>query len=245
MTKVSKVIELLENIAPQASAEVWDNPGWQINLHNEDTQKILLAVSVTMEVLKQARDKGCDLVISHHPMFFVPLKNLSDEMAVFAVQNNIQVYSAHTNLDKAIGGTTDALCIELGFNDFYAFNDYVKIVELEEEMILDDILTKVKEDLNLSKIRLVNNGKKVHIKKIALSAGAGGDFVQELETRKIDLYITSDIKYHTAIDAKSLVIADIGHLESEAPVLEMLKTIFDNENIETSIAKEYPVFKYV
>lgn len=241
----SKFINLLEDFAPIKTQENWDNSGWQIDLKHKAINKVLLAISVTPSIVKQAIEEECDLILSHHPIFFDPIKKVDDEMIVELVKNDIQVYSAHTNLDKAIGGVSDTLCLELGFCDFYNFNEFVKIVDLDEEKILDDLVKEVKESLDLAKIKVVNNNQKNYVKKIAISAGAGADFIEELKNKNIDLYITSDIKYHEAIKSEGMILFDIGHLESEQPILEVLKNLLEKENLTTIIAEETSIFKYI
>ena len=100
--EIDKIITLIEDFAPLELQESWDNSGWQIDLGKKDANKILLALTVTEDIVNQAVKNNCDLVISHHPLFFVP----------FSLNKNIPIYSAHTNLDATNGGTTDTM-IEL------------------------------------------------------------------------------------------------------------------------------------
>jgi hypothetical protein len=104
MEKVSKIIKKIEEFAPLETMQKWDNSGWQINLGNEDTHRILLALDVTPAVVDEAIKKKCDLILSHHPVFFNSIKTMDSPFIIKAIQNNIQVYSAHTNLDIAQGG---------------------------------------------------------------------------------------------------------------------------------------------
>ena len=106
MAKISEVIEKLEKIAPLETQEEWDNSGWQINL---GIKKIMLTLNVTQDVLKQAIEQKCDLIISHHPMIFKPLSCIKNKVIISAIQNRIQIYSAHTNFDKSSIGTTQTL----------------------------------------------------------------------------------------------------------------------------------------
>ena len=117
MYEVQEVIDLIENVAPPETAAKWDNSGWQINLGKKNLNKIMSALTVTDDVVKQAVDKGCDLIIAHHPLIFEPLKKIDDIAIIRTIQNGIQIYSAHTNLDVAKGGTTDTLVEKCGFEE--------------------------------------------------------------------------------------------------------------------------------
>ena len=109
MAKINEVIEKLEKIAPLDTQEEWDNSGWQINLGIKNTKNILISLNVTEDTIRQAISQKCDLIISHHPMIFKPLKCIKNKAIVSAIQNKIQVYSVHTNFDKSSIGTTQTL----------------------------------------------------------------------------------------------------------------------------------------
>ena len=135
MVKVVDVIEKLELVAPLDIQEVWDNSGWQIDLGNKNTNKILLALNVTESVVDYAIDNKCDLIISHHPLIFTPLKMIKNKVIIKAIQNNIQIYSMHTNFDKAEIGTTQTLVEKfqepLNIKSLKDVNDFVKVGTLK------------------------------------------------------------------------------------------------------------------
>lgn len=227
-----KLIEKIEKFAPNETQEPWDCSGWIVDCENSiDVEKIMLAVTITDDVVNQARKNGCDLIISHHPLFSVPIE-----------YKDIQMYCAHTNLDKAIGGTTDTLISELHLDvKFFEIEEFVRYIELKEKMPLNNLLKQVKR---LSKIaRYVNNSKKTYVKKIALCAGSGSEFIKDAEEKKYDVFITGDLKYHTAIDSK-IVLIDVGHFESEKPVLKTLHKILQDD-VELIYAKEKSPFNII
>lgn len=243
MVNTADIINTIEAIAPLETAEEWDNSGWQINLHNDKTNKILSCLSVTEDVLELAVQLGCDMIIAHHPLIFAPLKKLQNPILIKAIQNNIQIYSAHTNFDKANGGTTDILAQKLQLQNLTKTHDYVRSGELPFEMSLDKFIGVVKTTFSLDKIKLINRSLKPVIKTVALCAGAGSDFIKEL--RDIDLYITSDIKYHAALDVKDMVLLDIGHFESEKYFAETIKEILEKKGMEVIVANEKPAWIFV
>lgn len=245
MAKISEVIEKLEKVAPLDTQEEWDNSGWQINLGIKNTKNILVALNVTEDVVQQAINNKCDLIISHHPMIFKSLSCIKNKAIISAIQNKIQVYSAHTNLDKSSIGTTqtlvDVLKNPLELRAIKSLNDFVKMAILKNPVSSDDFLNKVKNTLNLSHVKVSN--WKNEIKTVAFCAGAGADFAYDVKQKNIDCFITGDVKYHQALDAGMIV--DIGHFESEIIVIESLKKLFENYDVNVILSKEEPVFEIV
>ena len=119
MAEIQSIIKKIEDFAPPETAEDWDNTGWQINLGIKEVNNVMVCLSVTPQIIEQAINNNCGLIISHHPLIFNGIKKISDEnvlnkLIISCIQNNIQVYSAHTNLDCTQGGVNDILCEKLG-----------------------------------------------------------------------------------------------------------------------------------
>ena len=202
-----EIVKKIEDFAPIALQEKWDCSGWIVDLASEEVNKVMFALTVTEQVYKQALKNNCDMIISHHPMFFVPLQ-----------YKNINIYCAHTNLDKAFGGTTDLLIDALHFKG-NIYNEFVRIVELENEMSVEFLKLKL---LPISPhLRIVNNNDTKTIKTIGFCAGSGSDFIKDTPC---DAFITGDLKYHTAVEADKVVF-DIGHFESEILSVNLLKDL--------------------
>ena len=234
--EIKKITDLIENFAPLELQEAWDCSGFQIykgglgNPPYDDVNKILLCLSVTLDIVNQAIKNNCDMIIAHHPRFFIPLE----------FNKNIPIYSVHTNLDKADGGTTDTLVDVLGFSKAQKIGDFLRLIDLEKEIPLDTFINILKSKLNLSNVRIVNNFKKDKIKKIAFCAGSGADLLCEAEQIGADIFVTGDVKFHTALES-NVIIADIGHFESEIPVIKRVKSLLGNE-LEVIIADEESPF---
>ncbi|MBQ9688229.1 Nif3-like dinuclear metal center hexameric protein, partial [bacterium] len=186
--------------------------------------KVMLCLSVTKNVIDQAKEQNCDLIISHHPLFFIP----------FELNQNIPVYSAHTNLDKAQGGTTDTIIERLGYKRSENLEEFVRVVE--DNISIDDFILKLKIGLNLFNIRVSNYDNKKVFKKIAFCAGSGSEFESVALEHGADALVTGDVKYHTALDSK-ITLIDIGHFESEIPVVKTLANLLYSK-VEVSIANE-------
>ena len=126
MAKTADIIKILEDYAPPELAENWDNSGWQVFLGNDNTTKVLVCLTVTNDVINQAVELGCNLIVSHHPVIFKPLKVLQDVKLIKAVQRGIQIYSLHTNCDKTNKGTSDILAQKLNLKKVAVMNDFVR-----------------------------------------------------------------------------------------------------------------------
>lgn len=228
---INKIINLIENFAPLETQEAWDCSGWQIDLGEKEIKKILLCLSVSENIINQAIEQNYDLIIAHHPLFFIPFK----------FKKGISIYSAHTNLDKTDGGTTDTLIGLLGQNKIQKAGEFMRFVELEEEISLDDLIKLLKTKLNLSTLRIVNNFEQNKVQKIAFCAGSGADFLREAQKIRADVFVTGDVKYHTALDS-DVILIDVGHYESERPVLKTLENLLKPLDIEVMIADEKSPF---
>ena len=201
-----EVVRKIEEFAPLETQEKWDCSGWGVN-NKKDVNRVLFALTVTDKIIQQAKEKGCDMIISHHPLFYVPLE-----------WKDINIYSAHTNLDKAEGGTTDALIKKLGFNKTEN-QEFVRVVRLDKPITVKELREKL---LKISpKLRYINNYNIDKIQSIGFCAGSGSEFINETDT---DAFVTGDLKFHTALDCKQVVF-DIGHFESEIFAPEILKEI--------------------
>ena len=147
------------------------------------------------------------MIISHHPLFYVPIG-----------WKDINIYSAHTNLDLAEGGTTDTLIEKLGLKKSEN-QGFVRVVELEKSISTEELKQKL---MKISpKLRYVNNFNQAEIKTIGFCAGSGSEFVNETTC---DAFVTGDLKFHTALELNKLTF-DIGHFESEIFAPELLKKI--------------------
>ncbi len=200
-----ELVRKIEEFAPLDTQESWDSSGWGVDLEREEVNKILFALTITDDVVRQAKEKNCDMIISHHPLFFVPFE-----------YKDINIYSAHTNLDRAEGGTSDLIIEKLGFTKTRN-DDFVRIVELEEEITVEELKNRLMEIS--PKLRYVNNQGAKTVRTIGFCAGSGSEFIGQT-----DAFVTGDVKFHTALDAKK-VIFDIGHFESEIFAPELLKKI--------------------
>lgn len=225
-----KIITRIEQFAPLETQEKWDCSGWLVETKNQDIEKIMLCLTVTDDIVRQAREQNCDMIISHHPLFTVPL-----------LYKNIDIYCAHTNLDRAQGGTTDTLIKTLGLDQFIVANSgegFTRYINYETS--LQDFVKRLK---TISPhLRYVNNKDVTELKRIAFCAGSGTEFIQEAFENGADALVSGDLKFHTALDSP-IVVFDIGHFESEILVLPVFEQII-GDSVEFVYAKETSPFRY-
>ncbi len=219
-----EIVKKIETFAPLDTQESWDCSGWIVDDGFPEVKKIMFALTITDSIYEQALNKGCDMIISHHPLFKVPLR-----------YKNINMYCAHTNFDKAYGGTTDLLVKELGFEG-KPYGDFVRLVNFEKEMSVEYL--KVKLMYISPRLRLINNDNDKMIKTVGFCAGSGSEFISQTPC---DVFVTGDIKFHTAIESDK-VLFDIGHFESEIFAVKALREITELSEREGIIANEKSPF---
>lgn len=216
--------------APVETAEPWDCVGFMVETSKSEVSKIMLCLTVTDNIVKQARAEKCDMIIAHHPLFYVRVE-----------WSDIDIYSAHTNLDKAQGGTTDTLIHLLGFEpNRQTSQEFLRFVDFTNPVLLYNFIQKLKKIS--PNLRYVNNKNIQYIQKAAFCAGSGAEFIKASHDAGADCLVTGDLKFHTALDS-NIVVFDIGHFESEIIILPVLKNII-GEGIEVVFAKEGCPFIY-
>lgn len=233
MVKVRDIEELMEKIAPLSLKEKWDNVGLQAGDRDSIVSGILLSLDLTSEVIKEAENYGCNLILCHHPLIMSPIYNIVagepiSDMLLRLIRENINFFCAHTNLDKAVGGVNDCLAERLGLHDITELSPddegaLCRIGTLPSEMTLGDFALLVKENLRCPAVRF--SGKKdKRIKTVALCSGAGSEFYSEAAENGADVFVTGEVKHHVALYGEELGISfvEAGHFETEAIVLDEL-----------------------
>ena len=229
----AEIYAILDNFAPQELAEKWDCVGALVETSKTEIKKVMLALTITNDVVTQALQQECDMILSHHPLFFVPFE-----------YKDINIFSAHTNLDRTQGGTTDTLIADLGYKGYTIPNEQETAPPFLRYV---DTKTTVKDFANLlRKIspnrRYVNNFEVEKIEKIAFCAGSGSEFIKEAHDNGADAFVTGDLKFHTALDSP-IVTFDIGHFESEVLVLKVFENLL-KDRVEIVYAEEKSPFIY-
>lgn len=251
MSTVKDVIKILEKIAPLGMALDWDNPGLQVGRTNSVVNKVLFALDLSQEVVTQAIGLDVELIITHHPVIFHKLNAVTDEvwqqeLLLQCAENNIAVYSMHTNWDAVKGGVNDVLVAKLGLKKVKVLDKTTQIGRVGElqSMTLAEFVKLVKNVLHLDAVTVVDGGKKVH--KVALCGGAGMDFLPLAAAQGCDTFLTADIKYHDAQPAAfyGLNLVDGTHQATEEISMpELQKKFAKLSKLPTFLAKETRILK--
>ena len=238
--KADKLQTIIEEFAPISMQEPWDNSGYQIKLKNVDISRVLVAMEITERVIDEAIDKKIDAIVTHHPMLFSPVKCVDDNTfmgnyMVKLITNGINVYSSHTPFDKAAGGNNDYLAKLLHLDDIHIMESdesgFCRVGTVDGECTIGEYIEQISTWLKIDKSFMSFTGLlDTDVKKVGLCTGAGADFLELALKEGCDLFITGDVKYHTAQTAKELGLnlLDIGHYGSEKIFVENMATYLRN-----------------
>lgn len=223
---VGEVSRAINEFAPFELAEEWDNVGILAGRDDQEVTGILCALDLNFKVLEEAREKDCNLIVTHHPILFRGRKNLREEdvegrMLCELVRSGIALIAAHTNFDNAVPGVNDALAAKLGLNNIQAFENGMRVGE-SGEISLGELCARAEESLGGPVRRYGESDRKV--RRVAVLGGAGGDFAPQALDAGADVYLTGEIAHHKAWDAyqSGLCILEAGHAATELPAIEML-----------------------
>lgn len=241
------IIAAIEACAPLYYQEEWDNSGLQVGKLDMNVDSALLCVDVTEDIVDEAIRKDCHLIISHHPLMFNGVKRLCDsnsqERCLWkAVKHDIAIYSAHTSLDNWSQGVSHRMAQKLSLQqtkvlsvlEKYPHEGSGMIGYLPQPLPVLQLLEHIKQVFKAPSLRYTDLLGNKPISKIALCGGAGGFLLEEAIRQGAELFLSADFKYHDFFRAeKQIIIADIGHYESEQYAKELLGEI---------ISKKFPTF---
>ena len=228
--KLKKIYDFLNEISPFELQEEWDNSGLLVGSFDDDVKKVYLTLDLDEDVIENADENS--LIIAHHPLIFKPLKNVvptsfSTKLLIKLIQKNISFIAMHTNFDKThLNKYVAEEILGLRGESF----DFIYTAEVNKPF--DEFAKLVKEKFQIECLKVVKC--KDFIKNVSLTTGAGMSLLPYV---KADLFLTGDIKYHEAMDAKirGISLMDIGHFESEKFFVEVL--FKDIKDLEVEIIK--------
>ncbi len=253
---ITAIIHKLDRYLRTDIQEEYDNSGRQIIFHDTDVAGILLSLDIDPTVVDEAIDRNCNMIIAHHPLFFRPLHHVDtgdakSTLVVKLIDNRINVYAAHTNLDKLL---YDRLAHTIGFNDIEIMYPETgmesgitaglgALVSLEKPRELNEILAQVKKALNLDFVIYTGDTVKM-IKRVALMNGAGGGSIEKIIRHKApDCIITGDVGYHHAkyADDSGVAVLDAGHFGTEIIMIGFLRDLVFDCLTNDGAAEDIPI----
>lgn len=229
---VQNIYDFLKEKFPLDTACDFDNVGLLVGNPDNTVNNVLIALDCTDITVENAVKNGCNLIVTHHPVIFEPLKNVLKGSIVYSlIENKISVISMHTNLDVGVGGVNDSLCKAISLSDIetvIAEDGYVLRKGSLSPISADALAEKLKNDLG-GCIKYVDGGKK--IETVLVCSGSGGNFLSEAVKHNCDAFVTADVKHNQFLEAKHLGLSlfDAGHFNTEDVVVPALKEMLENK----------------
>ena len=246
--KLKELIGYLEEVAPLRYQETYDNAGLIVGDPDMDLTGAMISLDATPEVIQEAIDSGCNVVVSHHPIIFKGIKKFDPTYYVhksvtMAIKHDIAIYAIHTNLDNVLqNGVNQKIADKLSLQDVGVLKPHPQahletryelgsgaIGVLSKALSPQVFIDHVKSSMNLQVIRHTKVLDK-KISKVAVCGGSGSFLLAAAKAADAQAFITSDYKYHEFFDANNqIIILDIGHYESEYYTIELLHNLISQK----------------
>ena len=241
--KVSDITAALEAVAPLHLQESYDNAGLIVGHPDMEVTGILFSLDCIESVVDEAVRKGCNMVVSHHPIVFRGLKqfngkNYVERTVISAIQKGVALYAIHTNLDNVLyKGVSTRIATQLGLHNLQILQPKPGLEGvgagivglLAQPMTETSFLEHIKKCMKAPCVRYTAL-RQQPVQKVAVCGGSGSFLLQDAIRSGADIYVTADFKYHEFFDAEGkIIIADIGHYESEQYTIDLLLEIISEK----------------
>jgi dinuclear metal center YbgI/SA1388 family protein len=240
---LSDCITRLESLAPPALAEPWDNVGLLVGDRNEVVRRVMTCLTLTPDVAREALDEHVDLIVTHHPVLFRAVKQLTADtiegaMLLSLIRENVAVYSPHTAYDSAAEGINQQLAQGLGLSNIVPLRPMPAADRLEissagggrrgtltASITLQELSARLGRLLRVGGTHMVGEPDR-RVQSIAVACGAAGEFQSDAIRAGCDAFITGEARFHACLEARAAGIALVlpGHFATERPAVESLAT---------------------
>ncbi|MCR4637015.1 MULTISPECIES: Nif3-like dinuclear metal center hexameric protein [Butyrivibrio] len=253
------IIEHLEQLSPVSFASDWDNVGLLAGRREKEVQRIFIALDATDEIVDEAVRVDADMLLTHHPLIFKGIKNVSDSdfigrRILRLIRYDISYYAMHTNFD--VMGMADAAAdemklehrevLDVTYEDDLSREGIGRIGDLPSKMSLIECARYVKECFHIGNVRMYGDPAK-KIKRVAICPGSGSDVIQNAIDKKVDVLITGDIGHHDGIDAVAcgLPVIDASHYGLEKIFIPYMRDFLHRElpGLEVMCAEYKPPYQ--
>ena len=241
--KIIDVTDTIERFAPKTLAEPWDNPGLMIGSLQSECTGVVTSLDLTFEVVDEAIKNGCNLILTHHPFFFTAVKSINTDESKGALvkkvlENDLTVYSAHTNLDECEGGLCQTLALMLGGENLEP--NGVGVVCDVRPTSLADFARHVASVLDDDTVKFAGNADKQIRKMLCICGGGAGDSAYECAKQVADVFVTGDFKHHLYVASKNddFPIVEFSHYHSEIAVENLFEKIIAPLGVKVINAKQ-------
>lgn len=244
MTRIHDVLQFVRRLAPDELAMDWDTNGLSFGDAAHEVTRILISLDLTLPVVREAERFGAELIVTHHPLLFTPVRQLNEQtpegrLVLALARSKIATLNAHTSLDCTPGGVNDCLAQALGLEHTEILdvcgtdaqgNAYGlgRIGEVPECGLLS-FAAEVKRRLHAPGVRFADGGRPV--RRVAVGGGACGDAIEKAKARGCDTFVTADLKHHQFLLAQAIGInlIDAGHFSTENVVCPYLAVRLQEE----------------
>ena len=238
--KIQSVCQFMEAFAPRRLAEEWDNVGLLVGDRQATVQRVMTCLTVTPESVDEAIARQVDLIVSHHPLPFRPVKRLttditSSEFIWKLARAGTSVYSPHTSFDSASYGINQTLAEGLKLEQIVPLVPFVddpdglgagRVGKMPESITVNQLASLAADHLTIQGMHIVDPSadQPVGLSKIAVACGSGGSFLDAAKRAGCDALVTGEATFHTCLDAKanSIALVLVGHYASERFAVEAL-----------------------
>ena len=233
---VADILAAVAAVAPWHLAEDWDNVGLQIGSRLWPVQRVMTALDPTLAVVREAIDRRANVLVTHHPLIFSPLRTLNVDSPTGRIlealfEHRLAVIAAHTNLDAVQGGVNDVLASLLAMDDIAILQPSEgdpscglgRIGRIASCRSLSELAATIRDRMALPHVRFAGSPE-LEVSRVALCSGSGSSLIEAFLASDAEVFITGDVRYHDAreIEAHGRGVVDVGHFESEHIVLEVL-----------------------
>lgn len=246
---VRDLISVLDKFAEPALAESWDNIGLMVGEFELEISAILIALDPTLEVLNEAKIRGCNTIVTHHPLIFTGLKSVrTDQPAgrilARALADRLAIVACHTNLDKVPGGVNDMLAAHLGLVNSRVLvpdptaselnmSGFGRIGDLPVPLTFEDFTQLLREKLDIQVVKAAGTPP-AEITTVAVCGGSGSELAPAAMAAGAQIYVSSEIKHSMARWAESVgfCVVDCGHFATENVMVSGLAKLIRNSVAE-------------
>jgi dinuclear metal center YbgI/SA1388 family protein len=235
--KIEDITQYLEQVAPLHYQESYDNAGLLVGRHDTEIKGVLVSLDTTAAVVDEAIERGCNLIVAHHPIIFGGLKKLNgyhyvERAVIKAIKHDVAIYAIHTNLDNVLSnGVNEKIGLKLGLENLQILKPKTKIEDnvgsgvvgtLARPLEFHAFLRMLIRDMVLPGLKYTDVAHEV-VQKVALCGGSGRFLLEDAIAVGAQVFISADFKYHEYFEANGqITIIDIGHYESEKFTVELL-----------------------
>ena len=245
-------MKVIEATYPKHAALEWDNVGLLVGRTEKEVKKIYVALDATDEVIEQAVAANADMLITHHPLLFSPLKKITDEhfigsRVVKLLQHDISYYAMHTNYD--VCGMADISALILGLDgaetlevtDKESMEGIGRVGALAYPMSLQKCGEFIKEKFQLDSVKVFGDLSST-VQRVAICPGSGKGMAELALEKNADVLVTGDIGHHEGIDAvaRGLAIVDAGHYGLEHIFIEDMANYL-RKNVEGIVVETHEI----